>query len=194
MTSSVSTLVAHLAFSSPDTTRKVLSHIAQIRPSVLLVVADGPRPDYPTDAERCASVFDIVSQIDWPADVITNNYSPEDMECGRRTSTEVTWDSQLLFASLLIDWHNVMPSRIQVTTLGFGTDGTHTVGSSSDLAEIPARGPDIQSIHPDCVIRRVAADWWTEDHVFGLARRGNAKPRKRNRSLDRLHRRIRRER
>ena len=46
--------VVMLVFNRPELTRAVLDQIRPARPSVLLVVADGPRPGHPADGEKCA--------------------------------------------------------------------------------------------------------------------------------------------
>ena len=66
----LTTPVAFLIFNRPDTTAQVFAEIAKARPPKLLVVADGPRPDRPGDAQRCAAARAIVEQVDWDCEVL----------------------------------------------------------------------------------------------------------------------------
>ncbi len=84
------TPVAFLVFNRPDTTARVFDTIRRARPRKLLVVADGPRPDRPGEAERCAEVRAIVDRVDWPCEV-RKNFSDVNLGCGRRVSSGVTW-------------------------------------------------------------------------------------------------------
>jgi len=84
------TPVAFVIFNRPDLTERVFKEIAQARPRVLLVVADGPRPDHTDDAEKCAATRAIIERVDWPCDVL-KNYSDANLGCGRRPSTGLGW-------------------------------------------------------------------------------------------------------
>jgi hypothetical protein len=84
------TPVAFLVFNRPDTTARVFAEIARARPRQLLVVADGPRPDRPGEAERCAAVRAIVERVDWPCEVRTN-YSDRNLGCRGRVSSGLDW-------------------------------------------------------------------------------------------------------
>ena len=48
-----------------------MDRLRAVRPSKLYINADGPRPGHPTDAERCAEVRAIVSNVDWPCQIHT---------------------------------------------------------------------------------------------------------------------------
>ena len=58
-------------FNRPRQTQNAMDRLRSIRPTRLYVSADGPRPGHLTDAERCAEVRRIVSDVDWPCDVHT---------------------------------------------------------------------------------------------------------------------------
>lgn len=74
------TPVAFLIFNRPDTTEKVFEAIRQAKPPKLLVVADGPRLDRPGEAEKCKDTREIVKQVDWTCEVLTN-YSDINLGC-----------------------------------------------------------------------------------------------------------------
>jgi len=84
------TPVAFLIFNRPDTTARVFAEIARAKPPKLLVVADGPRPDRPGEAEKCAAARAIIEQADWPCEVLTN-YSEVNLGCKRRVSSGLDW-------------------------------------------------------------------------------------------------------
>jgi hypothetical protein len=80
-----------LIFNRPEQTRLVFSRIAQARPTKLLLVADGPRPDRSGEAELCAAArAAVLDQIDWPCEVRTN-FSPTNLGCRRRVSSGLDW-------------------------------------------------------------------------------------------------------
>jgi hypothetical protein len=84
------TPVAFLIFNRPDTTAKVFEAIRQAKPPKLLVVADGPRSDRPDEAEKCQTVREIIKQVDWECEVLTN-YSDVNLGCKRRVSSGLDW-------------------------------------------------------------------------------------------------------
>jgi hypothetical protein len=87
----LTTPVAFLIFNRPETTAKVFAEIARAKPPVLLVVADGPRPDVPGEAEKCAAARAIVEKgVDWACDVRTN-YADLNLGCRRRVSSGLDW-------------------------------------------------------------------------------------------------------
>ena len=45
--------IAFFIFNRPDLTELVFTEIAKVKPSLLLVVADGPRKHVPEDFEKC---------------------------------------------------------------------------------------------------------------------------------------------
>lgn len=84
------TPIAFFAFNRPETTRRVFEAIAQVRPSRLLLVADGPREGRKGEAENCRQVLEILSQVDWPCEV-TRNYSAKNLGCRERLVSGLNW-------------------------------------------------------------------------------------------------------
>ena len=84
------TPVAFFIFRRPDTAARVFAEIARARPPLLLVVADGPRPDKLGEAEQCAATRQIISQVDWPCEVLTN-YSETNLGCRKRLGSGLDW-------------------------------------------------------------------------------------------------------
>ncbi len=84
------TPVGFFIFNRPDVTEKVFAAIAQAKPKQLFVVADGPRPDRPGEAEKCEKTRSIIQKVDWDCEV-TTNYSDTNLGCGRREASGFDW-------------------------------------------------------------------------------------------------------
>lgn len=84
------TPVALLVFNRPEVTARVFAAIREARPERLLVVADGPRADRPTDRDKCAAVREIVEQVDWPCKV-DRLYAETNLGCRRRVASGLEW-------------------------------------------------------------------------------------------------------
>jgi hypothetical protein len=84
------TPVALIIFNRPDLTQRVYAQIAKAQPTQLFVIADGPRPDRPEEAERCQAAQAVVDQVDWNCEVL-KNYSDVNLGCGRRPSSGISW-------------------------------------------------------------------------------------------------------
>jgi hypothetical protein len=82
--------VAFLIFNRPETTEQVFEAIRQARPPVLLVVADGPRPDRPGEESHCGATRAVIDRVDWPCEVL-KNYSDVNLGCKRRISSGLDW-------------------------------------------------------------------------------------------------------
>jgi hypothetical protein len=98
----LTTPVAFLVFNRPETTARVWEAIRQARPAKLLVVADGPRADRPTDAERCAQVRAICEQVDWPCEVL-RNYAGSNLGCRRRVSSGLDWVFETVEEAIVLE-------------------------------------------------------------------------------------------
>ena len=84
------TPVAFLIFNRPDTTKKAFAQIAKVKPPKLLVVADGPRSDYPNDVEKCAAARAVIEDVNWPCEVLVN-YADVNLGCQQRVSSGLDW-------------------------------------------------------------------------------------------------------
>jgi hypothetical protein len=82
--------VAFFVFNRPDVTRLAFEAIRGARPSRLLLVADGPRTTHATDEARCATVRTIVSDVDWPCEVLTE-FAEQNLGCRRRMASGIDW-------------------------------------------------------------------------------------------------------
>lgn len=50
----------------------------------------GPRPNFPGEAEKCATARAIIDQVDWDCEVLTK-YSEVNMGCKQRVSSGLNW-------------------------------------------------------------------------------------------------------
>lgn len=82
--------VALIIFNRPDVTSRVAEIVAKAGPSRVFVVADGPRPDRPGEAERCAATRAVIEHIDWPCEVV-KKYSDVNLGCGRGPASGIDW-------------------------------------------------------------------------------------------------------
>ena len=84
------TPVALLIFNRPDLTERVFAEISRVKPSKLLVVADGSRADMPGELEKCERARKIIEGVDWDCEVL-KNYSAVNMGCRARVSSGLDW-------------------------------------------------------------------------------------------------------
>lgn len=98
----LSTPVAFMIFNRPETTARVFEAIRQARPTMLLVVADGPRPNRPGEAEQCAAARAVIDQVDWECQVLTN-YADTNLGCGHRISSGINWVFEQVEEAIILE-------------------------------------------------------------------------------------------
>ena len=86
----MTTAVVMLVFNRPEQTARVFEAVRQARPPVLLVVADGPRPDRADDARNCDETRKIFDRVDWPCDV-RRHFAEVNLGCRNRVSSGLDW-------------------------------------------------------------------------------------------------------
>lgn len=96
------TPVALFGFNRPDTTRRVLTAIAAVRPAKLLLIADGPRSDKPGEEESCRHVREIMSSVDWPCEVFTN-FADKNLGCQERIVSGLDWVFSLFEEAIILE-------------------------------------------------------------------------------------------
>ena len=84
------TAVVMVIFNRPHTTQRVFEAIRAARPNRLFIVADGPRPDVPTDAARCQETRVILDQVDWPCEV-AYDFADRNLGLFQRMSSGLDW-------------------------------------------------------------------------------------------------------
>jgi hypothetical protein len=90
MTHTLRSPVVLIVFNRPRTTQIVFDRIRQAKPNLLMIIADGPRADRPSETALCGTVRKIVEKVDWPCQVLTN-YSSDNMGCRRRVASGLDW-------------------------------------------------------------------------------------------------------
>src|SRR5688500_8191261 len=98
----VLTPIAFLIFNRPDTTARVFTEIAKARPAKLLVIADGPRPDQPEEAQKCLAAREIIKRVDWDCEVLTN-YSDVNLGSGRRIASGLDWVFEKVEEAIILE-------------------------------------------------------------------------------------------
>lgn len=78
--------IALIIFNRPNPAAKVFETIRQARPSTLIVIADGPRPNKKGEAEACAAARAVTEQIDWPCRVV-RHYAEQNLGCRNRVAS-----------------------------------------------------------------------------------------------------------
>ena len=87
---SLKTPIAFCIFNRPELTREVFEAIRQARPTHLLVIGDGARPDREGEASLVSQTREVIAHVDWPCEVHTN-YSDVNLGCKTRMATGLSW-------------------------------------------------------------------------------------------------------
>ncbi|MCC3410816.1 MAG: glycosyltransferase family 2 protein [Microcoleus sp. PH2017_29_MFU_D_A] len=96
------TPVAFIIFKRPEETQRVFAEIRKVKPSKLLVVADGPRPDKPGEDAQCAAARAIIEQVDWECEVL-RNYAETNLGCRQRVSSGLDWVFDTVEEAIIIE-------------------------------------------------------------------------------------------
>lgn len=94
--------IVFLIFNRPDATARTFAAIRAARPTKLLVVADGPRPERAGEQELSMRTRAIIDGVDWPCEVL-RNYSDANMGCGRRVASGITWAFQQVEEAIILE-------------------------------------------------------------------------------------------
>lgn len=98
----LTTPVAFIIFNRPDTTARVFAEIAKAKPSKLLIIGDGARPEKLGEAERVATTRAIINQVDWPCEVLTN-FSEVNLGCKKRVSSGIDWVFEQVEEAIILE-------------------------------------------------------------------------------------------
>ncbi len=101
-TNALQTPVALFVFKRPDTTRRVFEAVSNVRPTKLLLVADGPRAGKAGEAEACRQVREILGRVDWPCEVFTN-FAENNLGCRERMISGLNWVFSLVDEAILLE-------------------------------------------------------------------------------------------
>jgi GT2 family glycosyltransferase len=81
--------LAMVIFNRPQTTQICFEQVRRLKPTQLLIIADGARQHCPGENEAVQQCRQIVSNIDWDCRV-TKIYSDTNLGCGQRISTGIS--------------------------------------------------------------------------------------------------------
>jgi len=90
MTGAFDTPVVVVLFNRPARIRELIDVLRDVRPSRILVVADGPRQNHPGDHDLCAAARAELDGIDWPC-TIEREFAPANLGCDRRVASGLDW-------------------------------------------------------------------------------------------------------
>src|ERR1019366_4022768 len=86
----------------PPPPKIVFKAIANVRPTRLLLIADGPRPHKAGEPEACQQVREIISRVDWPCEVSTN-FADHNLGCQERMISGFNWVFSLVEEAILLE-------------------------------------------------------------------------------------------
>lgn len=98
----LTTPVVFCVFNRPSLTRAVFDAIVRARPARLLLVGDGPREDRPGEQDLCRQVREIVQQVDWPCEVLTD-FSDRNLGCRDRIISGLNWAFSLVEEAIILE-------------------------------------------------------------------------------------------
>ena len=96
------TPVIFLIFNRPQYTKRVFAEIAKAKPPKLLIVADGPRPDRPGEADKCAATREVLEHVDWECELL-KNYSDINLGCRRRVASGISWVFEQVEEAIILE-------------------------------------------------------------------------------------------
>jgi len=82
----VNTPVVVVVFNRPEKTRVLLEVLAEVKPSVMFVVGDGPRRAIASDGIKVEAVRKLLMKPSWKCEMV-RDYSDENLGCARRVSS-----------------------------------------------------------------------------------------------------------
>ena len=78
-------------FNREETVFKMLEVLREVKPSILYLAADGPRPNVDGEYEKCMRLREqVLEAIDWDCDIYTK-FEAENAGCGRGPYTAIDW-------------------------------------------------------------------------------------------------------
>lgn len=94
--------VIFIIFNRTDTASRAFEMIRAAKPEKLLVIADGPRPQEPGEAEKCAATRAIIDQVDWDCEV-HRNFSETNLGIRRRVSSGISWAFEFVDRAIILE-------------------------------------------------------------------------------------------
>mgnify|MGYP000459853838 FL=1 len=84
------TPVLIIIFNRPDFVKNLIDILRFVRPTILYVVADGPRNEKIDDIDKCLNARNQIDKIDWECN-IKKKYSEKNLGCGINPSQGISW-------------------------------------------------------------------------------------------------------
>jgi hypothetical protein len=79
-----------------------------------------------------------------------------------------TWDYQWTFSCWAQSGFTILPARNLVTNIGFGKDASHTKDNRGAHANLSLEVLEFPLSYPLTMVQDLAADKWSDEHVFGI--------------------------
>lgn len=96
------TPIAIFTFNRPELTERLLGILAQVKPSRILVISDGPRSHVPGDVEKCAAVRRLFENIGWTCRV-DRNFAESNMGSFSRNSSGLNWVFEQVEEAIILE-------------------------------------------------------------------------------------------
>lgn len=103
------TPVIIIVFNRPEPSKRVMEAVRAERPRRLFIVADGPRPGKPGEAERCAATRAIADAVDWDCDVV-RDFSAVNLGCKARVASGIGRAFESVDRAIILE-DDCVPSR-----------------------------------------------------------------------------------
>lgn len=102
--------VTLFVYNRPEKTRETMNQVAQLEPSTMLIVADGPRPSVPDDSKRVDRTREVVEEgIDWDCNLL-RNYAKENLGIHDRFVSGLEWVFDRVPESIILE-DDCVPSQ-----------------------------------------------------------------------------------
>ena len=98
----MNTPVILIIFNRPSTTEKVFETIRQAKPSKLLVIADGPRPDQVGEVEKCMAARSVIDKVDWYCEGL-KKYSDSNLGCALSPANGLNWAFEHVEEAIILE-------------------------------------------------------------------------------------------
>ncbi|MBO5334272.1 MAG: glycosyltransferase family 2 protein [Clostridia bacterium] len=94
--------VALIFFNRDDTLKSVFEQVRKAKPSKLFLIQDGARENREDDIEGIAACRKVVENVDWECEIF-KNYSEENLGCGRRVSSGISWVFESVDRAIILE-------------------------------------------------------------------------------------------
>ncbi len=102
MSGSVDTPILIILFNRPERVRELIGALRRVRPSRVLVAADGPRDGHPDDRRACADARSVLDDIDWPC-TIEREFASSNLGCDQRYVSALDWAFSLVERAIVLE-------------------------------------------------------------------------------------------